>query len=74
MEKELAHKTQVSIVFQLHLQQKEYIEAHNDELRHLSTLVEQQQDPYILGCIRLMILPYYLRDLICLQQINSNLE
>ena len=39
----MAHRTQVSVLSQLHLQQAEEIRSQSNEIRHLSTLFEKQQ-------------------------------
>ena len=43
IEEEMAHRTQVSILSQLHIQQAEEIKSQSNETRHLSTLLEKQQ-------------------------------
>ena len=43
IEEEMAHWTQVSVLSHLHLQQAEEIKSQSDEIRHLSTLLKQQQ-------------------------------
>ena len=40
---EMAHRTQVSVLSQLHLQQAKEIKSQSDEIRWLSTLLEKQQ-------------------------------
>ena len=42
-EEEMAHRTQVSVLSQLHLQQAEEIKTQSEEIRQLSTLLEKQQ-------------------------------
>ena len=39
----MAHRTQVLVLSQLHLQQAEEIKSQSEEIRHLSTLLEKQQ-------------------------------
>ena len=43
IEEEMAHRTQVSVLSQLHLQQAEEIKSQSEEIRRLSTLLEKQQ-------------------------------
>ena len=43
IEEEMAHRTQVSVLSQLHLQQAEEIKTQSEEIRQLSTLLEKQQ-------------------------------
>ena len=43
IEEEMAHRTQVSVLSHLHLQQAEEIKSQSEEIRHLSTLLEKQQ-------------------------------
>ena len=43
IEEEMAHRTQVSVLSQLHLQQAEEIKTQSEEIRRLSTLLEKQQ-------------------------------
>ena len=43
LEDKQVHRTQVSVLSHLHIQQQEQVEAQNKELRQLSALVEQQQ-------------------------------
>ena len=43
IEEEMAHWTQVSVLYHLHLQQAEEIKSQSDEIRCLSTLLEKQQ-------------------------------
>ena len=43
IEEEMAHRTQVSVLSHLHLQQAEEIKSQSGEIRHLSTLLEKQQ-------------------------------
>ena len=42
IEEEMAHRTQVSVLSRLHLQQAEEIKSQSEEIRHLSTLLEKQ--------------------------------
>ena len=43
IEEEMAHRTQVSVLSQLHLQQAKEIKSQSEEIRQLSTLLEKQQ-------------------------------
>ena len=43
VEEEMAHRTQVSVLSHLHLQQAEEIKAQSKEIKRLSTLLERQQ-------------------------------
>ena len=43
IEEEMAHRTQVSVLSHLHLQQAKEIKSQSEEIRHLSTLLEKQQ-------------------------------
>ena len=43
IEEEMAHRTQVSVLLHLHLQQDEEIKSKSKEIRQLSTLLEKQQ-------------------------------
>ena len=43
IEEEMAHRTQVSVLSQLHIKQAKEIKSQSDEIRHLSTLLEKQQ-------------------------------
>ena len=43
IEEEMAHRTQVSVLSQLHLQQAKEIKTQSEEIRQLSTLLEKQQ-------------------------------
>ena len=43
IEEEMAHRTQVSVLSQLHLQQAKEIKSQSEEIRRLSTLLEKQQ-------------------------------
>ena len=43
IEEEMAHRTQVSVLSQLHLQQAKEIKSQSEEIWHLSTLLEKHQ-------------------------------
>ena len=43
VEEEMAHRTQVSVLSHLHLQQAEEIKAQSNEIKRLSTVLERQQ-------------------------------
>ena len=43
IEEDMAHRTQVSVLSHLHLQQAKEIKSQADEIRHLSNLLEKQQ-------------------------------
>ena len=43
IEEEMAHRTQVSVLLHLHLQQAKEIKSQSEEIRQLSTLLEKQQ-------------------------------
>ena len=43
IKEEMAHRTQVLVLSQLHLQQAEEIKSQSEEIRQLSTLLEKQQ-------------------------------
>ena len=42
IEEEMAHRTHVSVLSHLHLQQAEEIKSQSNEIRYLSTLLEKQ--------------------------------
>ena len=43
IEEEMTHRTQLSVLSHLHLQQAKEIKSQSKEIRHLSTLLEKQQ-------------------------------
>ena len=44
MEKEMTHQKQMTVLCHMHLQQVEEVKAQSQEIRHLSALIEKQQE------------------------------
>ena len=44
IEEEMTHHKQVSVLSHMHLQQVEEVKVQSHEIRHLSALVEEQQE------------------------------